>query len=113
MNHRAILLAACAAVLHTPLAVHAALKVDLSPDNGRKDVLTPRIENWTLKDGPSATQKFADGVTVTLRARSGELTTPWFKGGYDTGATLASDGVAAKDKLELVISGLSPGKHRI
>jgi hypothetical protein len=115
MNHRRFLVAAaaCAVGLQVCSAAFAALRVDLSPDNGRKDVLTPGIENWTLKDAPSASQTFADGIAVTLRAGSGALTTPWFKGGYDTGATIASDGVCAKGKLELVISGLSAGKHSI
>ncbi len=90
----------------------AGVKVDISPANGRRDILTPEWENWTVKDGPSATVRFGP-VTATLRPiGAATLTANMWKGGLDTGATMATDGVTAP-ALELVLSGLAPGRHSI
>lgn len=90
-----------------------ALRVDLNSDGARSDVRTPGWENWAPKAGTSATQTFGK-LTVTLRARDG-FSVAWWKAGYDTGATLASDGVFLKGmgRLELVFTGLKPGKHTL
>src|SRR5204862_2002655 len=101
-------------------AVRASLKVDISPDNGRKDVLTPTCENWTIKDGPTASKTFGE-ITVTLRQAGSigdGLTTAWWKAGLDTDATISSDGVTIKDgengaELEMTVAGLPPGRHSI
>src|SRR2546421_3795117 len=101
-------------------AARASLKVDISPDNGRKDVLTPACENWTIKDGPTASKTFGE-ITVTLRqagAVGDGLTTAWWKAGLDTDATISSDGVTIKDgdngaELEMTVAGLSAGRHSI
>lgn len=95
----------------------APLRVDLSPDNGRSDVLTPKIENWAIKDGPSSERTFGS-VRATLRATGAAGATVgagWWKSGYDTGATLASDGAIAKSGagLELTLRGLAPGPHTL
>lgn len=97
-----------------------ALKVDISPDNGRKDVLTPEWHNWLMKDAPSASEKFGN-ITVTFRiagAIGSDLTAAYWKGGADYGVHMANDGVTVKDgnkggRLEMVIGGLSPGKHNL
>ncbi len=95
-----------------------ALKVDIGPDNGRKDVLTPEAENWVFKDAPSTT--FHSGLlTFTLRpSGGGQLSGVLWKGGLDTGATLATDGLTIKggtpgSTLELTIIGLTPGHHTL
>ncbi|MBB6050783.1 pectate lyase family protein [Armatimonas rosea] len=90
-----------------------ALRVDLNSDGARGDVRTPGWENWAPKAGTSATQTFGK-LTVTLRAQDG-FSVGWWKAGYDTGATLTSDGVMVKGagKLELAFSGLTPGKHTL
>jgi hypothetical protein len=96
----------------------APLKVDLNPDNGRHDVQTPRWENWAVKEGAQAVHTFG-ALTFTLRPLgSPTLGTDWWKLGYDTGATLGSDGVFAKNAkkgggLELVMHGLAPGHHSL
>jgi hypothetical protein len=98
----------------------ASLKVDLNPDGDRRDVLTADAENWRFAEAPSATKTFGP-ITVTIR-QSGPvgsaLAANWWKGGYDTHATLASDGVFVKGgdgggQIELIVRGLAPGHHSI
>jgi hypothetical protein len=97
-----------------------AVKVDLNPDVPRADVRTPGCENWRVPEGPSATAKFG-AVTVTLRkagAAGTGLATAWWKPGFDYPATLASDGVFVKDgnrggQMEIVLRGLTPGRHSL
>ena len=95
----------------------ASLRVDLNPDNGRADVRSAEWENWPVRDGvASESRKFGD-VTVTLRMAGtvGEgLTANWWKPGLDYPARMASDGAYVKGgdrggRMEMVISGLSPG----
>jgi len=108
-NFRALLL--IVSTLST--VAHASLRVDINAATDRRDVLTSGWENWKIADGPSATQKFGD-ITVTLRAPGSAVTGTMNKYGLDTGATMATDGATAKSgPLELVISGLSPGKHTL
>ncbi|MEY4489702.1 MAG: hypothetical protein RIQ79_2210 [Verrucomicrobiota bacterium] len=92
------------------------LKVDVNPVTERKDALTPLWENWMVPDGTQATRKFGD-ITVTLR-KAGADTAGWtgglWKAGYQTKGTLVSDGLVVKDgALELVLHGLSAGKHSL
>ena len=47
------------------IADGAPLRIDLNPDNGRKDVMTVGWQNWQIKEAPSVTQSFG-GVNVTL-----------------------------------------------
>lgn len=101
-------------------AVRAAVRVDLNPNCDRRDILTEGWENWSVPDGQSASQKFGD-VRVTLRPAAnqpGRVGADWWKQGFDTQASLASDGVLIKDgqpgaPLELVLSGLKPGQHSV
>jgi hypothetical protein len=104
-----------------PAAAQAGpVRVDINPDNGRRDVQTPGWHNWAVKDGPSASTT-VDGVRVTVRkagAMGTGLAVGWWKGGLDYGVTMANDGVYVKDgdkggQLELVLSGLSPGRHLV
>ena len=96
----------------------AELRVDLNPPDARKDILTPHWENWAWQEGVSGSQTY-DNVTVTFRAATNELIAPvWFKGLLDSGATMAADGIALKNftnagGIEMVISGLTPGKHSV
>jgi hypothetical protein len=98
----------------------AELKVDLSPNLARQDILTPGWENWKVPEGASATAQFGD-VRVTLRpagAVGSGLAVSWWKAGLDYPATMASDGVSVKDgraggQLEIVLAGLSPGRHTL
>ena len=96
----------------------AGLKVDLNPPDTRKDILTPHWENWAWHEGKSGAQTFGE-VTVTFRAApDGVLAPVLFKGALDFGATLAADGITlAKSTnvsgVEMVISGLAPGRHSV
>ncbi|MFT3780594.1 MAG: hypothetical protein QM790_01175 [Nibricoccus sp.] len=98
----------------------ASLTVDINPATDRKDVLTEGYANWSVQEGTQVSKKFGE-ITVTLRpGRSGGngLVPFMWKGGYDTGATVASDGVTVKDgdkngSLEVVLSGLSAGRHAL
>jgi hypothetical protein len=96
------------------------IRVDLSQDNGRNDVLARNAEHWRFADGDSATQTFR-GVTVTLR-KAGDvgtgLTGVWWKAGFDFNAALASDGVTVRDgdrggRIEMTLRGLTPGRHSL
>lgn len=101
-------------------SVGGATRVDLNPVTDRKDVLTPGWSNWAVEEGMQASSKFEE-VKVTLRqvGKDGAgLAGVMWKGGYDTGATVASDGVTVKDgdkggAIELVLSGLPAGKHSL
>jgi hypothetical protein len=98
----------------------APLRVDINQETQRKDVLTQGWENWMLKEGASASRKFAE-VTVTVRTAGpvGKgLATSIYKAALDTAATVAADGVFVKEgnkggSLELVLSGLSPDRHTL
>jgi hypothetical protein len=54
-------------------------------------------------------------VRVSLRAAvaADDITADMWKGGFDTGATMASDGVVARGGVEMVISGLPAGRTGI
>jgi hypothetical protein len=119
---RRMLLVLCSIMLATPVVVSASapISVDINPVTDRKDVLTPGWRNWAIPEGAEASESF-EGITVTVRktgkAGSG-LTGVMWKGGYDTGATVSSDGVTVKDgdkggALELVFRGLPTGKHTL
>jgi hypothetical protein len=103
-----------------------AVKVDLNPPGARKDLLTPHWANWAWREGQSDSQQFG-GVTVMFRVAAGTAALPGatseklspvvYKGLIDYGATLAADGIAIEKPvngaIEMVISGLTPGKHTV
>src|SRR5438874_9897431 len=87
-------------------AAHASLRVDIDPDVARKDILTPGWQSWKIHQGTSASERF-DEITVTLRSTGDPLIADWWKGGYDTHATLASDGVFVRGgAMQMSIHGL-------
>ena len=94
------------------------LKVDLNPADTRKDILTPHWENWAWHEGKSGSQTFGP-VTVLFRAAGeGSLSSVLYKGALDYGATMAADGVVSKGStnnggIDMVLSGLAPGKHTV
>src|SRR5262249_42098518 len=95
-----------------PLAV-AGPRVDVNPDLPRGDILSPGWDNWRVPGGPSATATFG-GITVTPPgADKVKLTGGWWKPGFDHPARMASDGVTAPGKLEVVLHGLTPGRHSL
>ena len=102
--------------LGSPLPAGAAVKVDLSINQSRSDILTRGWENWLVQDGPSVSRSF-DGVTVTLRGDGGAVSGGWWKPGIGAGATMASDGAfvkgAGKVALEIVLDDLAPGRHSL
>jgi hypothetical protein len=101
--------------LLVPAVAFAGPRVDISPDNGRGDVLAPGWQHWRVAEKPAATASARFGnITVTLKAVGNDatLTTGWWKAGFDHPARMASDGVIAPG-LELVLSGLPAGKHSL
>jgi hypothetical protein len=104
-----------------PTSAWAEIRVDLNPDNGRSDVLTREWENWPVRDGAASQSRQFGGVTVTLRKAGSvgdALTGGWWKPGLDYAARMASDGAYVKGgerggQMEVVISGLAPGRHGI
>lgn len=102
-------------LLLLPTVALAGPRVDISPDNGRGDVLAPGWEHWRISEKAAATAsvKFGD-ITVSLRAvgKDATLAAGWWKAGFDYPARMASDGVTVPS-LELVLSGLPAGKHSL
>lgn len=88
----------------------APLRVDLNPNNGRGDVLSPWRENWPFD--PAKPSRTFGGLSVSLRSAS-PLVVRWYKPLLVHGATMTSDGVAAQGSLEIVIGGLEPGRHSL
>ncbi len=92
--------------------------IDFNPDNGRSDVRTPILTNWPIASG-STVQQTIEGIQVTINAvgnSDAEFQFGWWKAGYDSGATLCSDGISTKsngDGLEITLQGFSPGKHSL
>ncbi|MEW6157688.1 MAG: fibronectin type III domain-containing protein, partial [Verrucomicrobiota bacterium] len=93
----------------------AALKVDLSR-SGRNDTAAPRFVEWQFD--PAQPRKTFGEITVTLRAH-GQTGRPveggLYKFGIDHGARVACDGLFMDGGggLELVFTGLTPGRHSI
>jgi hypothetical protein len=112
---RAAVAAGLASVFLAAHTTHAAgpLRVDLGQDTGRSDTDTPGWTEWQVKNGAEATRDF-DGVKVTLRAAGeGQLNGVFAKGLLMT-TTLGADGVAVdRGGLEMIIEGLTPGKHTV
>lgn len=88
----------------------APLRVDLNPDNRRGDVGSPWRENWPFD--PARPSRLFAGLSVTLRSPS-PMAVRWYKPLLVHGATLTSDGVVAQGKLEIVLTGLEPGRHSL
>jgi hypothetical protein len=102
--------------LFTAAAVHSTeLKVDLNPPDRRGDVVSPHWENWAWHQAASGSQRFGD-VTVTFRAANKTVLAPvLFKGLLDYSMHMGCDGIAVSSAggVDMVISGLKPGKHTI
>ena len=91
--------------------------IDLNPDNGRSDVVTPHAFNWPINEGHEFVH-VVDGVEVRIAANSadGKLRFGWWKAGYDSGAKLSSDGVTSEkpgESISLTLNGLAPGEHSL
>ncbi|MGH7951600.1 MAG: T9SS C-terminal target domain-containing protein [Limisphaerales bacterium] len=111
-----------AGLLVAATATANELKVDLNSSGGRRDVLTSHWENWAWHEGKSGSQTFGD-VTITFKAVPNGIISPvLYKGSLDYGATMAADGITLKNStigrgsangIDMVINGLTPGKHTI
>ena len=89
--------------------------MDLNPPERRGDVLTPHWENWPCKEARVLSNKFGN-ITFVFKAPDGSSFTPILnKAALDYGAHMVVDGIATKGKpeFELIIQGLSPGKHSL
>ncbi len=95
----------------------APLRVDLNTDVDRKDVQTRGWTNWRVpQDSSASLSEGAVKFTLSVQSSSpAKLSTAWWKRGYDTGATLASDGVFAPagTSLALRLEGLKSGRHSL
>jgi hypothetical protein len=93
------------------------LRVDLTLNQVRTDILTRAWENWLIPDGGASAERVFGAVKVTLAAENSALAGVWWKPGLAKGATLASDGISLKDNtpgtLTLTFSGLAAGKHSL
>lgn len=106
------LLSLCSALCAAPL------RVDFNTDVNRGDVKTAEWENLRIPAQNSA--QFAFGsITLQIDLKddtSSKLESTWWKRGYDTGATLSSDGITPKNPdavIRLQLRGLTPGTHSI
>lgn len=120
MKSLVILIAACVAACTEHGLLADELRVDLSQDSGRQDVLARGWTQWRVADAEEFTRSFGD-VRVTIRRHGAigrGLTAVWWKAGFDGPAALASDGVTVQGgdrggQLELFIQGLAPGRHSL
>jgi len=87
-------------------------RIDISAATGRRDAETFAWQEWEIKEATEVSERFGD-TKVTLRSKAGELSGFFRKAGLVTGATLASDGVRSTSPIEIVIEGLSPGRHTL
>jgi hypothetical protein len=113
-----VLLSVVAAAALCPCAL-ADLRVDINPTSDRKDILTRSMINMPIREGGETTQRFG-ALTVTLRPWGPGVTLDGqlVKAGLDTGATMSTDaaivhGGTGNGGIEMVLSGLSPGRHSI
>jgi hypothetical protein len=108
----------CFGLLCASLAFAGELKVDLNPPERRGDILTPHWENWAWQDGASGSRTF-NGVTVTFKPPSAKtLGYVFYKGLLDYGVHMGCDGIAVTERnaegaIDMLISGLTPGKHTV
>lgn len=93
------------------------IRVDISPDNGRRDHLTAAWNNWVIS--PERATTTINGVEFAIQpsaGSNGRLNADWWKPGLVHDATMASDGVFVEGKdagLAMKIRGLSAGKHSL
>jgi len=89
------------------------LKVDLNPPFARKDILKPNWENWTFQQEQSDLKNYGD-ITITFRTETGTaISHAWYKPLLLNDAWMAADGITAGGSIDMVVSGLAPGKHTI
>jgi hypothetical protein len=119
MSHISNLLTRCSWMAALTLTLQAEeLKVDMNPPDRRADLLTPHWDNWAWSEGKSGSRTFGH-VTVTFRAASDGVLAPiLFKGLLDYGARMACDGIAVKEPAgeggaDMILSGLTPGRHTL
>ncbi len=68
------------------------------------------MENWDVPSVVSDTRTI-QGIGVTLRSND-ELAGDWWRGGYDVGATFATDGIVGSS-IQIVLTDLPPGRHTL
>ena len=93
-------------------SVKQPLKVDFDFSGRRLDeVHDPTYKSWVINEAKEAAQSFND-VSIKLK---GDFTSKWFKLGMSAPhyAQLVSDGLFTTKPLEMIISGLKPGKHAL
>jgi hypothetical protein len=94
------------------------LRVDISPDNGRRDHLIAGGANWIVLPGKPVAFA-AHGIELSITPLAGgdsAVQTDWWKAGLVHDALMASDGVFVDGPnagLRLTIRGLSAGKHSL
>ena len=95
-------------------------RVDISQDNGRRDVLAPDCHHWRMNETQESSTEIR-GLSFVLRCvdPDAKMLCDWWKKGFENRASLASDGIAIRAKegsaaiLEMRIRGLQTGKHSI
>src|ERR1700760_2932559 len=75
-------------------AASPAIKIDISPDNGRHDAAAPGMLDWRFPKSNKDAHFDASGVTIAFENSPGLKCDMW-KGGYGYKAPMASDGAIA------------------
>src|SRR4051812_24297497 len=89
------------------------IKIDISPDNGRKDAAARGMLDWRFAPKGDDAHFDASGVGIRLEKASALKGDMW-KGGYGHQSPMASDGVlGAAEGIRFTIMGLKPGKHSV
>ncbi|MBU6175136.1 MAG: hypothetical protein KGQ60_15105, partial [Planctomycetes bacterium] len=93
--------------------------VDIQPPAGRSDMTAPGMHAWNLQT--TGEQKLNLGnrtLSLRLHGADASMTAGLWKPGYDHPARMISDGVMIvgdpkETRLDLVLSGLSQGRHSV
>ena len=95
------------------------LRIDLSMQTGRSNTSSAGWHEWQIDQGQEMARD-VQGLQITLRAigTDAQVQGEWYKAGFATGATIATDGVMVENgsgpaQLEVEIRGLAPGEHSL
>jgi hypothetical protein len=100
-----------------PASTEQPLRVDISPENGRRDHLSAGCSQWIVAaDQPM--QFDSRDVSFTVEPLNGDapVKADWWKAGLVHDALLSSDGIYNEGPnagLRVTIRGLSPGRHTL
>jgi hypothetical protein len=106
---------ACAvsSIFVAAIASAAPAVIDFNPNNNRRDGLSRFATNVTVDADAASVDVASLGVRVTPLAEGAKIKPLAWKGGYDTGGQLVTDGIAAAGGLSVSVSFADAGRHSV